>query len=369
MRLGSLEGFVVGVTADRRAPEQAALLERRGASIVFAPTIATHYLESDETLRAVTAEIIERKPDYLVANTGIGMRVWFESAQSWGLAEGLTDALAATKIVARGPKAANVARAHGLQVWAQASSERLDELLALLCAEPLAGRDVVIQEHGSPTPAFVAGLTAAGAHLIEVPIYRWRLPDDPLPAQRLIEAACQKRIDAVTFTSAPAVHNLFVIAAQQHADGALRRAFNRGVVAACVGSVCADGARQEGIQAPLAPTTGRLGLLVRALSDHFHHIRTTLHLNGIDVSLQGSLLAIGDTKIQLTPRERGVLQALAAQPGAVLSRATLLQTVWGSPSNDPHALEMTITRLRTKLGPCRQALRTVPRRGYRLEPD
>ncbi|HEX9505381.1 MAG TPA: uroporphyrinogen-III synthase, partial [Acidimicrobiia bacterium] len=228
---------------------------------------------------------------------------------------------------------------------------------------------VVIQEHGHQAAEFAAALRAAGAAVAEVPVYRWRLPDDPLPARRLVEGVRDGRVDAVTFTSAPAVHNLFQIAAHDGAADALRHAFNRGVVAGCVGSVCADAAHDEGITAPVFPATGRLGLLVRALSHQFHETRRVLRLGGVAVTIQGNVVLVGDTKTQLTPRERGVIDVLAARPGVVVSRATLLQQVWGSPDQDPHALEMTVARLRAKLGPCGRALHTSPRRGYRLGPD
>src|SRR5690242_6702881 len=44
--LQPLEGYTVGVTADRRASEQAELLRRRGARVLDGPTIATAYLAS-----------------------------------------------------------------------------------------------------------------------------------------------------------------------------------------------------------------------------------------------------------------------------------------------------------------------------------
>jgi uroporphyrinogen-III synthase len=369
MTLRSLEGLVIGVTADRRWEEQAALLERRGAAVVHGPTITTQYLEHDNTLRGVTEEVIGQHADYLVANTGVGMRAWLEAAVSWGLADQLLAAFARMKIVARGPKAASVVIANGIDVWARASSERLDELVEILCGEPLAGCRVVIQEHGSDAQSFVQALTEAGATVVEVPIYRWKLPDDPAPARRLIERVADGRVDAVTFTSAPAVHNLFAIARRKGVEDGLRLGFNRGVVAGCVGAVCADGARREGIDAPLAPSVGRLGLLVRALSDHFAETYTTVQLADTELRIQGNLVLVGGEKLQLTPRERGVLAVLAARPGAVISRSTLLQKVWGPGDHDAHALEMTIARLRAKLGPCRRSLRTSAGRGYRLGPD
>src|SRR6266540_3591533 len=57
--LQPLEGYTVGVTADRRASEQAELLRRRGARVLDAPTIATAYLGSDERLRGATTALVE----------------------------------------------------------------------------------------------------------------------------------------------------------------------------------------------------------------------------------------------------------------------------------------------------------------------
>ncbi|HET7718431.1 MAG TPA: uroporphyrinogen-III synthase, partial [Acidimicrobiales bacterium] len=99
---GPLDGFVVGVTADRRASEQAELLRRRGAEVMLGPSIETAYLASDEALRAATLALIEVPPDYLAATTGIGIRAWFEAAQVWGLGDALVGALGDTRIVARG---------------------------------------------------------------------------------------------------------------------------------------------------------------------------------------------------------------------------------------------------------------------------
>lgn len=370
MALRPLDGFVVGVTADRRWQEQAELLERRGAVVVHGPTIDTLYLASDQALREATLDVIERPPDYLVATTGIGVRAWFEAASTWGLVDRLTAALQPARAIARGPKAAGAVATAGLDVWSRSPSERMDELLELLLAEPLDGRRVILQEYGMRTPQFTEALTAAGAEVVEVPVYRWRVPGDHGPALRLVEAACEGRVDAVTFTSAPAVHNLFSIAATKGADDQLRRAFNTGsVLAACVGPVCAEGAREEGIEAPLAPSVGRLGLLVRALSEQLESRRRTFRCGGVVLAVQGSAVEVDGDVAELAPRERAVFELLASRPGAVVPRGTLLEKVWGSPAADPHVLDVTVARLRRRLGPCGAALHTAPGRGYRLVLD
>src|SRR5687768_15412678 len=167
MSLGALQGFVVGITADRRWTEQAELFQRRGASVLHGPTIKTEYLAGDEALRAATGAVLARRPDYLVATTGIGVRAWFEAAQAWGLADRLLDALAETRVIARGPKAAAAVHTAGLPVWDSPSSERLDDVMTRLQAEPLAGRTVAFQHYGERNGDAVDALVDDGADVIE----------------------------------------------------------------------------------------------------------------------------------------------------------------------------------------------------------
>lgn len=367
MPTGPLDGFVVGVTADRRASEQAELFRRRGAEVVLGPSIETAYLANDDALRAATQQLIEVPPDFLAATTGIGIRAWFETAQVWGLGDFLLDALCETRIVARGPKAAAAVRSAGLEVWRSAANEQMDQLLDHLLAEPLAGARVAVQLYGMPAPEVAGVLESAGAAVLEVPVYQWRTPADPGPALRLAQAAIDGRVHAVTFTAAPAVSNLFALAAGARVDGPLREAFNaKGVLAACVGPVCARGALEAGIVAPLAPGVGRLGLMVRALSDRLLGERRTVAMAGIDVVLQGLVALVGEERVRLNPRERALLDALATRPGCVVSRPMLVREMWRFGA-DPHAVEVAVARLRPRLGPAGTGLVAVPGRGYRLE--
>jgi uroporphyrinogen-III synthase len=275
-----LDGFVVGITADRRWAEQADLLRRRGAEIIHGPSIATALLADDTTLRAATIDLIERPPDYLVATTGLGIRAWIQAARDWDLADTLTSALQTASIVTRGPKSTAAVQAQGLAVWASAANEQMNEVIAILDREDLAGRRVAVQLYGMAAPELTASLHAAGAEVVEVAVYQWRTPDDPGPCLELIDAAVTGRLHAVTFTAAPAATNLFAIGATAGAADQLRDAFNhRGVVAACVGPVCAQGAVNAGVRSPLVPPIGRLGLLVRALSQH---LRTDRPSGGYD---------------------------------------------------------------------------------------
>lgn len=369
MALRPLDGFVVGITADRRWEEQAELLARRGATVVHGPTITTLYLASDEKLRQATLALIDDPPDYLVATTGIGVRAWLDAAATWGLGETLVGALSGARIVARGPKASAALQIGGLSVWQRSPTEQMEALIGLLLAEPLAGKRVAVQEYGMDSPHVAETLEAAGATVISVPVYRWRVPEDPSLARRLVQAACQGQIDAITFTSAPAVHNLFAIADDQSDGDELRAALNGSVTAACVGPVCADGAREEGIENPLAPEVGRLGLLVRALGEHLSQRSRQFCFEGHDLVVQGGAIQLDGEVDQLTPQDRAIFELLIRKPGAVVGRDTFLTRVWGCSTTDPHLLEVAVGRLRRRLGPAGGALQAVAGRGYRLAPD
>jgi two-component system, OmpR family, response regulator VanR len=70
--------------------------------------------------------------------------------------------------------------------------------------------------------------------------------------------------------------------------------------------------------------------------------------------------------LELTPKEFGVLEALMAADGAVVSAETLLQQVWDEHA-DPftNTVRMTVMTLRRKIGEP-QALETVTGAGYRV---
>ena len=69
--------------------------------------------------------------------------------------------------------------------------------------------------------------------------------------------------------------------------------------------------------------------------------------------------------VELSERQSAVLTALISARGKVLSRDDLLREAWDA-SADAHAVEMTVARLRSALGPARHVVQTVVKRGYRL---
>lgn len=362
----NLRGFTVGVTADRRGDEQAIMLRRLGVEVVHGPAIRTLPLVDEPLLRAVTEALIADPPDYLVANTGLGIRSWFGMASTWDLDTDLHKALAHTRIVCRGPKAAGAILIAGLEVWWRSPAEQLADVADHLLAEGVAGTRIAFQLHGDCRESFSAQLQEAGAVILELPVYRWTLPDDAGPALRLIEACCSGGIDAITFTAGPAVQNFFTLADAAGRADDLRRVLNENMVVACIGPVCAGIAAEEGLRAPAIPAQWRLGSLVRLVGQQLADRRRGYRVGDHAVVLQGAVVIVDGASVYLTDRERQVLETLAARPGVTVASAALLREVWRDSEADPHALETVIGRLRAKLGPAGTGVVTAVRRGYRF---
>jgi len=361
--LDLLEGFTVGITADRRWEQQADLLQRRGADVLHGPTMATRYLSDTAGLQAATERVVQGV-DYTVLTTGIGVRAWFEAAEAHGSAESLRRAIDRSRILCRGPKAAAALRVAGVRTEPARLSESLGELLKADRLGEMSGRTVAFQHHGAADGTWVSRLEAAQAAVIAVPVYRWELPPSMQAAERLVRGTCAGKVDAVTFTSAPAVANLLRVASDIGMAAPLRAAFNDGTaVAACVGPLCAAGAVEQGIHAPVAPEVGRLGLLVRVVAESLARRTVRWNSGHTEIVLQGRALAVGARSIRLSDTEKALLAALAQKPGAVVAKPLLARRG----ATTTRGVEACVGRLRRRLEPLDvQLVQTVAMRGYRL---
>ncbi|MET0415210.1 MAG: uroporphyrinogen-III synthase, partial [Actinoplanes sp.] len=279
------------------------------------------------------------------------------------MAEQLRAVLGRARLIARGPKPCGAIRAAGLiEDWA-AQTEASEEILERLLAEGVAGHRIVVQEHGEPQTEFVRQLRAAGAAVVEVPVYRWVLPADVTGVRRLVDQVTANQIDAVTFTSAPAVKAFLQVAGET--QPAVLDRFRSGTLAACVGPVTAAPLVDRGIPVVM-PERYRLGALIRAVTDELPRRSVKLLVAGSTLEVRGHAVLIDGNAHSLAPAARAILGALAARPGAVVSKDQLIAAL--PRGTEGHAVDVAVARLRTALGSGRH-IETVIKRGYRLRVD
>ncbi|NKX53355.1 uroporphyrinogen-III synthase [Arthrobacter mobilis] len=360
----TLTGFRIGVTSDRRSGDLIQALQRRGATVMHAPVLKIAPVEQDHLLLADTTRVLQARPDITVITTAYGMRRWFEAADAAGLGDQLTSVLERSRIFVRGPKARGAVRAAGLDDAGTSPDERTSTLVNMLLAEGVAGLAIAFQQHGYTDVCQLERLRAAGATVLPVTPYRWVKPDDAgEKVRRLIEAVCNRQLDVVTFTSAPAVDALLSTAHEAGLHECLVEAFSAGVVAAAVGPVTAQPLHAAGIE-PILPERYRMGALIRLVVEHIGgHLVERFDTALGEVQIRGRTVILGDHSADLAPAPMTLFRVLAAAGGAVLPRETLGQYL--PEATAEHALDMAISRLRQAL-PDPRLVATVIKRGYRL---
>ncbi|MCZ4499788.1 MAG: uroporphyrinogen-III synthase [Marmoricola sp.] len=359
-----LAGTHILVTAQRRSDELAAALTRRGASVTIAPALGVvPSIDEDELLRR-TREILAVPVDVLVVTTGIGFRGWMDACEAAGLYDDLKATLERTRLVARGPKARGALQAVGLKADWVAESETSAELVEFLLAEGVAGQRIAVQHHGAGDPHLEEQLSAGGAAIVPLEVYRWGPPADPEAVTAAALQVAAGEFDAVMFTSAPAAIAWLAELASQGVTEIVRELVgDRRLLLAAVGPVTADPLVNAGMQ-PVHPDRSRMGALVRlvilTLGDEAHSVLTpsgTLHVRASAATLDHGVLP-------LSPNGLAILRRLAVHPGEVVSRDRLLEVLPGS-SEDPHTAEVAVARLREALAPY-PLVKTVIKRGYVL---
>lgn len=363
---GPLAGFTVGVTAARRAEELGTLLTRRGATVLHAPALRIVPLADDSELRAATGQLLDKAPDVVIATTAVGFRGWIEAADGWGTGDRLLDVLRGAELLARGPKVKGAIRGAGLTESWSPGSESMAEVLERLLGEGVEGRRIALQLHGEPLPGFVEALREAGAEVVGVPVYRWMPPEDIAPLDRMLDVTAARGLDALTFTSAPAVTSYLNRAEARGMLPEVLSALGHDVLVACVGPVTAQPLQARGIDT-VQPERFRLGPLVHLLCARLPARAPALPVAGHLVEIRGHAVLIDGVPRPVPPAGMALLHTLARRPGWVVSRAELLRALPGS-GTDEHAVETAMARLRTALG-LPGLVRTVVKRGYRLALD
>ncbi len=371
----TLQGFRIGVTSDRRSGDLIAALERRGAEVLHAPALRIAVNESDASLVEDTRQLIEASPELVLITTGYGMHRWLEVADTAGLGAELISTLERARVLARGPKALGAIRAAGLDEAGLAETELGEAATTASLVDAVidsaAGRRIGIQLHGYTDEVQLARLRSAGASVHTVTPYRWEpvAGDDRLP--RLIDAVCDRALDAVTFTSAPAADATLALARAGGRWTEFRAALESDVITAVVGPVTAGPLVEAGIPV-LRPDRYRLGALIRLVCDQLsvHRVRRYRTVGPelgpgqpTVVELRGRTVRIGDRQVRLGPTAVAIFRRLADAESAVLSRDQLAAGLIDG--TDAHALEVAISRLRRSLG-VPQLISTVIKRGYRM---
>jgi uroporphyrinogen-III synthase len=166
-------------------------------------------------------------------------------------------------VAVRGPKPTGALRQRGVHIDHSAADPfTTREVLDCIDGVPVKGSRVIVQRHGTANRELDAALEARGADVIEIPTYRWSLPKDTTPLVELIGRLERGEMDAVLFTNAEQVRNLFVVSGNLKKD--VKASLNKTFVAS-IGPVASAALREAGVRIGVEASPPKLGALLTAV--------------------------------------------------------------------------------------------------------
>jgi uroporphyrinogen-III synthase len=136
------------------------------------------------------------------------------------------------------------------------------------------------------------------------------------------------------------------------------------VVTAAVGPVTAAPLVAMGIE-PIQPERYRMGALIRLVCEHLEQDRVArLETRHGALGLRGTVVELEGRRIPLAPTAHTIMRTLVRAGGSVVGRERLAACLPGT--DDDHALEVAVSRLRRTLG-VPGLIATVVKRGYRID--
>ena len=371
----------------RRVYTSRGWLPWRGPTSVLAPTGPTRTPDDDGTVFVLPVGIsLDTSADLMCdwragtsgkaqnrAHTGIGFRGWLAAAEGWGLA----NPARSRRCRRPGSCPAGPRRPARCAPPACTRSGRRNPNPPTKCwntcsTSGVSGMRIAIQLHGAadawdPFPEFLGGLRSAGAEVVPIRVYRWK--PTPLGGEfdQLVTGIARRQFDAVSFTSAPAAAAVLERSRELDIEDQLLEALRTDVHAMCVGPVTSQPLIRKGVPTS-SPERMRLGALARHIAEELPLLGScTVVAAGHVVDIRGTCVLVDGSIKSLSPSGMAILRALAQRPGDVVARNDLLRVLPGN-SNDPHAVDTAVLRLRTALGD-KNIVATVVKRGYRLAVD
>ena len=259
----AMRGKRVAVLESRLGRELSELVAGRGAAPFHAPALAELPDLDQGQIAALVASLEERPAKLAIFQTGVGTRALFAATDALNLTSRFLEMLKSSVVAVRGPKPTGALRQRGVHIDRSAADPfTTREVLECIKDLSLNGQRVIVQRHGTANRELDAALEARGAEVIEIPTYRWSLPKDTTPLAELIGRLQRGEMDAVLFTNAEQVRNLFLVSKNINQD--VKEPLNRTLVAS-IGPVASAALREAGVRVGLEASPPKLGALLSAV--------------------------------------------------------------------------------------------------------
>jgi uroporphyrinogen-III synthase len=266
-------GLHVAAFESRMAEEMRRLIERYDGQPLVAPSMQEVPLHNNSEVLQLGETLFAGHLDMLILLTGVGTRVMLEVLLTRYNLEHMTSALARTTLLVRGPKPKAVLREFGLAPSIEVPEPNTwrDILDTLDREKPVDGLRIAVQEYGVTNAELIEGLQRRGAQVTRVPVYRWTLPDDPAPLQRVLDAILADRVDVLLVTNAVQIDHALQVLAQPSRQDRFRASSSKLMVAS-IGPTATERLRGYGLPVDFEPSHPKMGILVKESAERANDI-------------------------------------------------------------------------------------------------
>lgn len=257
-------GLRVAAFESRMAEEMSRLIERYGGQPLVAPSMQEIPLQDNREVLEFGRRLFAGDIDMVILLTGVGTKTMVEVLLTRDDVDRIKSALARTTLVVRGPKPKAALREFGLTPTIEVPEPNTwrDILQTLDRANPVNGLRIAVQEYGVTNTDLIEALHGRGAQVTRVPVYRWTLPDDLTPLQRVLDAILEGRVDVLLITNAVQVDHALQILTPTSRQDRFRYALSRLMVAS-IGPTATERLHSYGFPIDLEPSHPRMGILVK----------------------------------------------------------------------------------------------------------
>src|SRR4051812_21305534 len=177
----------VAILESRMGEQLAGLVAGRGGVPFHAPALAELPDLDPQAIGALVRSLDKRPAKLAIFQTGVGTKALFAATDALSLTDKFLATLASMLVAARGPKPTGALRQRGVHIdYSAADPFTTHELLDELGGLRMQGERVIVQRYGNANRELDAALAARGAEVIEIPTYRWSLPQDTARLEELV---------------------------------------------------------------------------------------------------------------------------------------------------------------------------------------
>jgi uroporphyrinogen-III synthase len=265
----SLQDARVALLEARMSTEMASFISRRGGIPLSIPAVRESPLDCSSEVAAFIDQLSGERLSTVVFFTGVGASALAREAEKLGRLEELLSGLRHVQVVCRGPKPVAALKRLDIPVAIKAQEPYTTrELLEALDGLDLRGTSVGVIHYGERNSQVTHYLQNREAHVQELCLYEWLLPEDTQALQRLVHEIIEGHVDAVVFTSQIQARHLFLIAKDLGLTNQLTEALNTRTIVASIGPTCTDVLQNFGVTPHVVPAHSKMGHLVNALADY-----------------------------------------------------------------------------------------------------